>query len=150
MGNSLHPRALGPRRIGIVIAALLITAALGLTFWAFASAMTPYVDIQQAERLGSSCQVRGKILHNTVVYDTVANVLRFRLQDEHNQQIEVVYHGAKPESFDTAPETAVEGYVVRAPNGTVSLQSDTMTIKCPSKYSDNKNPYHQSKPGGST
>ncbi|HZT42519.1 MAG TPA: cytochrome c maturation protein CcmE [Chthonomonadaceae bacterium] len=128
-----------------LIALLIIIVAAGFTLWAFSSAMTPYVDIRTARQMGSNVQVRGKILHNTVAYDMRQNVLRFQLEDKNKDRIEVVYHGAKPDAFDTAPETAAEGYVQRDASGQTVFESDKMAIKCPSKYDDSKTPV---KPAG--
>ena len=126
-----------------LIAILIIAVAAGFTMWAFSSAMTPYVDIRTARQMGSDVQVRGKILHDTVVYDMRATppVLRFQLEDKNKERIEVVYHGAKPDAFDTAPETAAEGYVHQDASGQEVFESDKMAIKCPSKYDDHKSPY---------
>ncbi len=128
-----------------IVAILIIVVAAGFTMWAFSSAMTPYVDIRTARQMGTNVQVRGKILHETALYDMHQNVLRFLLEDKNKERIEVVYHGAKPDAFDTAPETAAEGYVHRDASGQDVFESDKMAIKCPSKYDDNKSPY---KPDG--
>ena len=121
-----------------LIALLIVVVAAGFTMWAFSSAMTPYVDIRTARQMGSNVQVRGKILHDTVLYDMRQSVLRFQLEDKNKDRIEVVYHGAKPDAFDTAPETAAEGYVHRDAAGQDVFESDKMAIKCPSKYDDSK------------
>ena len=126
-----------------LIALLVIIVAAGFTMWAFSSAMTPYVDIKTARQSGGNVQVRGKILHETVHYDTRANVLRFQLEDKNKDRIEVVYHGGKPDAFDTAPETAVTGSLARDAAGQEVFESNNMTIKCPSKYDDGKTPYKQ-------
>lgn len=133
------------------IAGLLVVAiALGFTLWAFAGSIAPYVDIRTARQMGTDAQVRGKILHDTVRYDAAAGILRFRIEDKNRDQIDVVYHGAKPESFDTAPDTAVEGIVKASPAGGADyLASDKMAIKCPSKYDDKgKSPYAAPKQTG--
>lgn len=106
--------------------------------------MTPYVDIAGARRLGTVVQVRGKILHNTVEYNTAMGALTFELQDVRGQTIEVVYHQAKPDAFDTAPETAARGIVKHDAQGHEYFDSDDLVIKCPSKYDDTtKSPYTQ-------
>jgi len=128
------------------IAIVIIAVAMGFTLWAFSSSMTPYVDIATARRMGTPVQVRGKILHETAYYDPAQGALRFQIQDVNGERIEVVYHGAKPDAFDTAPETAAHG-VVRGN----TLQSDSLVVKCPSKYDDQKGPYKRAvAPGGSS
>ena len=121
----------------------IIVLAIGFTMWAFSGSMTPYVDIKQARQLNGDVQVRGKIVRDAEhqpFYDTKANVLRFWLEDINKEKIEVVYHGAKPEAFDTAPETAAKGSIV---NGVFS--SNQLVVKCPSKYDSEKSPYTQPK-----
>lgn len=126
-----------------IVALLVIVVAAGFTMWAFSSAMTPYVDIKTARQTGGNVQVRGKILHETAYYDTKANVLRFQIEDKNKDRIEVVYHGGKPDAFDTAPETAASGSIGRDADGHEVFESSSMTIKCPSKYDDGKSPYKQ-------
>jgi cytochrome c-type biogenesis protein CcmE len=116
----------------------VILVAIGFTVWAFSASATPYVDIRTAKQSGSPVQVRGKILHETAHYDTSMGALCFMIRDKNGEQIEVVYHGARPDAFDTAPETAAHG-VVR--NGV--FESDSMVVKCPSKYDDRSSPYRK-------
>jgi cytochrome c-type biogenesis protein CcmE len=122
-----------------IIAALVISIALGFTMWAFSSSITPYVNIKQARQSSVPVQVRGKILRDkkfTPYYDSKENALRFWIEDENKEQIEVVYKGGKPEAFDTAPETAAHGMVRDG-----KLYSDKLVVKCPSKYEGEKTPY---------
>jgi cytochrome c-type biogenesis protein CcmE len=123
-----------------IIAFLVIGVAMGFTMWAFSSAMTPYVDIKTARTSTTPVQVKGKILHETVRWEN--NALHFRIEDKNHEQIEVVYKGAKPEAFDTAPETAADG-VVTQENGQEVFVSSRMVVKCPSKYDDSKKPAPQ-------
>ncbi len=122
-----------------IIAALVISIALGFTMWAFSSSMTPYVNIKQARESSVPVQVRGKILREkkfTPYYDGKENALRFWIEDANKEQIEVVYKGGKPEAFDTAQETAAHGLVRDG-----KLYSDKLVVKCPSKYEGEKTPY---------
>ncbi len=131
-----------------IIAALIISTALGFTMWAFSNSMTPYVNIKQARVSSTPVQVRGKILRKTgrlPYYDNKENALRFWIEDANKEQIEVVYKGAKPEAFDTAPETAAHGLVRDG-----KLYSDSLVVKCPSKYEGEKSPYQKKKSEGTT
>jgi len=124
-----------------ILAALVISIAVGFTMWAFSSAMTPYVNIAQARNMGTAVQVRGKILRDSThvpQYDPQEKALRFWIEDDKKEQIEVIYKGAKPEAFDTAPETAARGMVRDD-----KLYSDNLVVKCPSKYEGGKNPYEK-------
>ena len=124
-----------------IIAALVISIALGFTMWAFSSAMTPYVTITQARKIGTAVQVRGKIIRDAThvpQYDINEKALRFWIEDANKDRIEVIYKGAKPEAFDTAPETAARGVIRDA-----KLYSDSLVVKCPSKYESNESPYNK-------
>lgn len=126
-----------------IIAFMIIGIAAGFTMWAFSSSMTPYVDIAGALTHESAVQVRGKILHDSPdapkpFYDSKIKALRFWIEDEKKRRIEVVYRGAKPDAFDTAPETAAHGIVRKDANGVIVFDSDSLVVKCPSKYDDTK------------
>ncbi len=123
----------------------VIALAVGFTLWAFSGSMTPYVNIKQARLYDGAVQVRGKILRtseHTPFYDTKANALRFWIEDVNKEKIEVVYQGAKPEAFDSAPETAAHGSIR---NGV--FYSDKLVVKCPSKYDSEKSPYQKPRTG---
>ncbi len=124
-----------------LIGILVITVAMGFTLWSFKDTMTPYTDVAGARKSDSQVQVRGKILHETSHYDDQIHALRFTIQDDRGEKIEVVYHGPKPDSFDTAKETAAHGSVRRDASGKEVFLSDSLIVKCPSKYDDNKTPY---------
>jgi cytochrome c-type biogenesis protein CcmE len=136
-----------------IIAVLVISIASGFTMWAFSSSMTPYVDIKTALQSATVVQVRGKILHDSPdepkpYYDSQMKALRFWVEDAHHQRLEVVYRGAKPDAFDTAPETAATGTVRHFADGTAYFDSDALVVKCPSKYEDKSRPYKPSQAGG--
>ena len=122
---------------------LIIALAAGFTVWAFSGSMTPYVDIRTARQMDSEVQVRGRILHDTAFYDTKINALRFKIEDKNKEIIEVVYHGGKPDAFDTAPQTAAHGQIR---NGV--FVSDSLTVQCPSRYDDKNGPYKGAKTMG--
>ncbi len=120
-----------------IFAFLVISMALGFTLYAFSASMTPYVDIHTARAAATPVQVKGKILHDTVRYDGGIGALRFQIEDKNKERIEIVYMGGKPDSFDTAPETAATGMVQKdKADGHEIFVSRSMVIKCPSKYDD--------------
>jgi cytochrome c-type biogenesis protein CcmE len=133
---------------GDIVAFLVISIAVGFTLWAFSSSLTPYVDIQTALKSASTVQVRGRILHNDPTapkpfYDTEQKALRFWIEDAKKERIEVIYRGAKPDAFDTAPETAAHGRARKLEDGRMVFESDSLVVKCPSKYDDGSGPYKQ-------
>lgn len=129
-----------------IIAFVVIGLALGFTLWSFSSGMTQYVDIKTARKINTPVQVRGIILRDTehpVQNDKNLHALRFWIKDVNKEEIEVVYYGAKPDAFDTAPGTAAHGFI-RKENGTDVFVSDSLVVQCPSKYDDQKSVYKQS------
>lgn len=133
-----------------IIAFLVIGLAAGFAMWAFSSSMTPYVDIKTAIKNETAVQVMGKILHNKPdvpqpFYDAKSKALRFWIEDKNQERIEVVYRGAKPDAFDTAPETAARGVVRKGADGKLYLDSDSIVVKCPSKYDDRSDPYKKAR-----
>src|SRR5437879_1200480 len=128
---------------GYIIAFVVIGVALGFTMWSFSSGMTPYVDVKTARKANTPVQIRGLIMRDAehlVTRDSRLNALRFWIKDANKEAIEVVYYGAKPDAFDTAPGTAAHGYV-RKENGTDVFVSDSLVVQCPSKYNDEKSVY---------
>ena len=133
-----------------VIAFLVISSALGFTMWSFSSGLTPYVDVRTARKTSTAVQIRGLILRDSthpIVRDSKRNALRFWIKDPKNEVIEIVYYGAKPDAFDTAPGTAAHGYI-RKEDGRDVFVSDTLVVQCPSKYNDSKSIYKQSASAG--
>ena len=133
------------------LAILVIAFAGSFAIWAFSYSMTPYVDVQTALHSDSAVQVRGKILHHDAAapepyYDPAKGALRFWIEDDKRQRIEVYYHGAKPDAFDTAPETAATGRVRRLTDGTTIFDSNSLVVKCPSKYDDRSSAYKAKPP----
>lgn len=128
-----------------IFALFVISIAAGFTLWGFSKSMTPYVTIKQARETSSMVQVRGKIFHETTRFDAQSKALRFEIEDENKERIEVVYQGAKPEAFDTAPETAATGIISKDSAGKEILLSKSLLVKCDSKY-EGKKPAYQTAP----
>ncbi len=124
-----------------IIGLLVISVAMGFTLWSFKDTMTPYTDIAGARKFDSAVQVRGTILHDTARFDDRLHALCFEIQDDKGAKIEVVFHGAKPEAFDTAKETAAHGMIGKDATGQEVFNSDSLVVKCPSKYDDKSSPY---------
>jgi cytochrome c-type biogenesis protein CcmE len=128
-----------------IIAFLVVSAALGFTMWGFSSSLTPYVDIRTAKKMDRDVQIRGIILRDPahpIVRDPRLNALRFWIRDPNKEEIEIVYHGARPDAFDTAPGTAAHGFI-RKEDGRDVFVSDSLVVQCPSKYNDEKSIYKQ-------
>lgn len=134
-----------------IIAFVVISLALGFTMWSFSSSLTPYVDVKTARKTNTPVQIRGIILRgdseHPIVRDAARNALRFWIKDPNQELIEVVYYGAKPDAFDTAPGTAAHGFV-RKEDGREVFVSDSLVVQCPSKYNDEKSIYKRSASAG--
>ena len=133
-----------------IIAFVVIGVALGFTLWSFSSGLTPYVNVGAARKTGAPVQIRGLILRDPghpVVRDSRRHALRFWIKDANKEEIEVVYYGAKPDAFDSAPGTAAHGYV-RKENGRDIFVSDNLIVQCPSKYNDESSIYKRAASAG--
>jgi cytochrome c-type biogenesis protein CcmE len=119
-----------------IFAFFIISLALGFAVFAFMGAVPQYLTIKDARNSTTPVQVKGKILHDTVNYDNGMGALRFQIEDDNKERIQVVYRGAKPDAFDTAPETAATGLVRKSSDGTEYLDTKSIIVKCPSKYDD--------------
>ena len=119
-----------------IFAFFVISLALGFAVFAFMGAVPQYLTIKEARNSTTPVQVKGKILHSTVLYDKTMGALRFDIEDDNKESIHVVYRGAKPDAFDTAPETAATGLVKKETDGTEYFDTKSIIVKCPSKYDD--------------
>lgn len=127
-----------------LIAFAVIAIAAGFTAWAFMSGMSRYVDIKTARTEKNSVQLRGFIVRDetrTPVYDQKLHALRFWMRDQNKEEMEVVYYGAKPDAFDSAPGTAAHGSIRRDKDGVERFHADSIVIQCPSKYNDETSIY---------
>lgn len=120
-----------------LIAFFLIIISLGITLYAFSFSIAQHVTITQAMKMpGQTVQVPGKIIKDTVVYDTSRSELRFDVEEMNGkdpQRLTIVYREPKPENFDTATSVEAQGVYK---NG--MFYAKNLLIKCPSKYNDEK------------
>jgi cytochrome c-type biogenesis protein CcmE len=80
---------------------------------------------------GDFLLTEGILQGDSVRWDGQRIELRFRLGDlqEQNKQIEVVYHGTRPDNFQDGTQVVVQG---RYREGV--FYAEKLTTKCPSKY----------------
>jgi len=117
-------------KIGALVTAIVAAGALSVGTYAFLANASPYVTAKEARgRPGVSCNVAGELLHESVRTDIAAGEISFTLKDAGGETLPVVYKGAKPGNFDSAPKVSVLG-VYR--EGT--FHADRILVKCPSKY----------------
>ena len=127
------------RRIRLVVAlsaALVLAGALAYTsFSAASSAVTPSQLIASANA-GQTYQLTGKVVDGSLVRES--NGIRFRVRDrDGTASVPVSYTGAVPDPFREGREVIVD---VRKHGATYVGEKDSLTTKCPSKFSDQKPP----------
>ncbi len=116
---------------------LVASAIVALMIFGFSSS-----DFSTYESIVSAKQKQGKTVTIIAKLDTTKaieyseknpNYLVFYIKDSLNAQSKVVYHDAKPTDFEKSERVVLKG----------SMQGDvfeckSITLKCPSKYKDNK------------
>ncbi len=106
--------------IGLVVVAVLFAV----------NSQQVYVLFTTAVESGGQVQVRGTwVKEKGSEYNADENLFRFTLRDEAGGEMEVHYHGAKPNNFELAEEVVVGGRV----NDGIFAATSVLT-KCPSKY----------------
>lgn len=125
-----------------IVAFVIMAASLVFTLFVFGGAIAQHVSIQQAmAKPGETVQVPGKIVKETVHYDTQRGQLRFDVigmdpktrQPDPAQRMTIAYAAPKPENFDSADTVEAIG---KYRDG--EFRADSLLVKCPSKYSDEK------------
>ncbi len=116
-----------------IIALLILVVTAGVTLFSFSSAVAQHVTVAQAmSRPGEMVQVPGKIVKESVVYDSQAGQLRFDIVEPNGTaRMPVVYAQPKPENFDSAVSVEAIGQYKDG-----RFQATNLLVKCPSKYSD--------------
>jgi cytochrome c-type biogenesis protein CcmE len=127
------------RRIRLVVAlsaALILAGALAYTsFSAASSAVTPSQLIASANA-GQTYQLTGKVVDGSLVRQS--NGILFRVRDRDGTvSVPVRYTGAVPDPFREGREVIVD---VRKHGATYVGEKDSLTTKCPSKFTDQKTP----------
>ena len=82
-----------------IFAFFVISLALGFAVFAFMGAVPQYLTIKDARNSTTPVQVKGKILHDTVNYDNGMGALRFQIEDDNKERIQVVYSGREAGRF---------------------------------------------------
>ena len=127
------------RRIRLVVAlsaALVLAGALAYTsFSAASSAVTPSQLIASAHA-GQTYQLTGKVVAGSYAHH--ADGITFRVRDrDGTASVPVSYTGAVPDPFREGREVIVD---VRKHGNLYVGEKDSLTTKCPSKFSDQKPP----------
>ncbi|MGH7725185.1 MAG: cytochrome c maturation protein CcmE [Candidatus Eiseniibacteriota bacterium] len=112
--------------IGIVL--VLASILFGVT--AFKRSLTAYTTFSEARKSRATVQVNGVLADvSGVRYDAAASELVFKLKDEKNEVLDVVYKGVKPANFEQATNVVAIGSYHDG-----RFEADQLLVKCPSKY----------------
>lgn len=110
--------------------ALVIVMLTLIGWFALAGSTVEYVNVDKAERLGSTVQIVGTwVKEDGSSYDQQNDIFKFTMKDEDGKKIPVELNGPKPNNFEIAVSIVVKG---RVENGTLKAQN--VLTKCPSKY----------------
>src|SRR3954454_18454847 len=126
------------RKVRLVVAlgtAVLLAAALVYTSFSASSEARQPSELLSSSNPGQSYDLTGRVVPKTVTHDGAT--LHFRVADrDGGVSIPVVYRGTVPDPFRGGREIVLTGEVDR---GEFVGKSDTLTTKCPSKFTEEKN-----------
>ena len=127
------------RRLRLVtllgVALVLATALIYTSFSASTEATTPS-QLLSAAKPGKSYELTGKVVDGSVRRE--GDRLRFAIRDREGEAaIPVTYTGTVPDPFREGREVIVEG---RVQGGTFVADRDSLITKCPSKFTEDKQP----------
>lgn len=113
----------------------ILAVAVGLLMYvSLGGAVNYYLTVSElldkgSELYGERVRVAGKVVSGSVEWDSAAIELRFVIV-EGDDELLVVYGGAKPNGFEEDSNVLVEGEY--CPDST--FQASTIILRCPSKY----------------
>ena len=124
------------RLVTLLGAALVLASALIYTsFSASAQATTPS-ELLSAAKPGKTYELTGMVVDGSVRRE--GDRLRFAIRDREGEAaIPVTYTGTVPDPFREGREVIVEG---RVQGGTFVADRDSLITKCPSKFTEDKQP----------
>ena len=80
---------------------------------------------------GRNLRVSGKVINDSVDYNSRDLVLRFKIVDEKGDTLPILFNGPKPDQLRPDAEAIVEGKF----DGQ-QLTAQTLLLKCPSRYEE--------------
>jgi cytochrome c-type biogenesis protein CcmE len=112
----------------------------------------PSSDFSTYDSIGSAKNKPGKYVHliakldrsQPIVYDPIKdpNYLSFNIVDSLGAKTQVVYHNSKPTELEQSERVVLQGKM----QGDV-FECQSITLKCPSKYKDDKKQMEKSVTG---
>ena len=124
-------------RIKFLIGGLVVViVVVALIATSFSGSTSEYLTISEVRALGpdqtQNSRVAGKIVTDSVQWDTAAVHLAFEIEDE-TGRLPISYNGVKPDMMADAVEAVVIGKY--DPTNQVFTASELL-MKCPSKYEE--------------
>jgi cytochrome c-type biogenesis protein CcmE len=113
----------------------ILAVAVGLLMYvSLGGAVNYYLTVSElldrgSELYGERVRVAGKVVNGSVEWDSVALELRFVIVEDDDELL-VVYGGAKPNGFEEDSNVLVEGEY----HSDGMFQASTIILRCPSKY----------------
>lgn len=121
--------------VALSAALLLATGLVWQSFNASSEAKTPSQLLALSDASGSY-QLTGKVVAGSIVKQ--GNTTRFEVRDRNGTtKVPVTYTGAVPDPFRDGREVIV---TVRKQGGVFVGEKDSLTTKCPSKFSEKASP----------
>jgi cytochrome c-type biogenesis protein CcmE len=121
--------------VALSAALLLATALVWQSFNASSQAKTPSQLLRLTNPSGSY-ELTGKVVNGSIV--KVGDTTRFEVRDRNGTaKVPVSYTGAVPDPFRDGREVII---TVRKHGGMYVGEKDSLTTKCPSKFTEQKAP----------
>lgn len=122
--------------VALSAALLLATGLIWQSFNASSEAKSPSQLLSMGSASGTY-QLTGKVVNGSIV--KVGSTTRFEVRDrDGTAKVPVSYTGAVPDPFRDGREVIV---TVRRQGGVYVGEKDSLTTKCPSKFSEQESPH---------
>jgi cytochrome c-type biogenesis protein CcmE len=120
----------------IVAGAVIAVAVVYLVFTATQSTAAYFLTVEELQDMGGSIygrnlRVSGKVVGDSIDYNSQDLILRFQVAGESGQLVPVVFNGPKPDQLRHDAEAILAGKY----DGN-EFTAQTVLLKCPSRYEE--------------
>jgi cytochrome c-type biogenesis protein CcmE len=138
--DQMQPRAgsaAANKRVKFIIGGAVIAIAIVyLIFTATQSTAAYFLTVEELHNKGSALygrnvRVSGKVLGDSIDFNSRDLVLQFEVVDESGAVLPVMFNGPKPDQMRHDAEAIIEGKY----DGT-TFTAQTLLLKCPSRYEE--------------
>lgn len=112
-----------------IISLLIILTFFIFSFVTFTDSISPYVSFAEAKNIKGTVQVKGSLKGDKVAFFVENKKLTFHMRDENDEEVLIIYAGAKPEGLEQASNIVVIGKYQDN-----QFMAEKLLVKCPSKY----------------